>query len=100
MEARAGGEPKPFLQALGVDLLPDPGAPIEPAPYGLRLGRDALARHLAELGALGLSHVILNPARGGRPVAEVAEEIAAEVLPGFAASDPGPAPTSGPIRKG
>ncbi len=100
LEARAGGEPKPFLQALGVDLLPDPGAPIEPAPYGLRLGRDALARHLAELGALGVSHVILNPARGGRPVAEVAEEIAAEVLPGFAAANTSPPPRFGPIRKG
>lgn len=100
LEGRAGGEPKPFLQALGVDLSPDPGAPIEPAPYGLRLGRDALARHLAELGAIGVSHVILNPARGGRPAAEVAEEIAAEILPGFAAVDTRPSPTSGPTQKG
>jgi hypothetical protein len=47
-----------------------------------------------------VSHVILNPARGGRPVAEVAEEIAAEVLPGFAAANTSPPPRFGPIRKG
>lgn len=82
---RGGGDPKPFAQALNIDLEDDPAAPVTAADFGLRLGRQALARHVAALQAAGVDHVMLNPARGRRPAAEVVEELAAELVPLFAA---------------
>lgn len=81
---RGGGMPKPFAQALNIDLEEDPAAPSLPAEFGLRLGRQALARHVLELQAIGVDHLMLNPARGRRPAPEVVEELASELAPLFA----------------
>lgn len=82
---RGGGGRKPFAQALNIDLEEDPAAPAAPAEFGLRLGRQALARHVADLQAIGVDHVLLNTARGRRDPVEVIEELAAELVPLFAA---------------
>ncbi|MBR0643106.1 TIGR03571 family LLM class oxidoreductase [Plastoroseomonas hellenica] len=82
---RGDGDPKPFAQALNIDLQDDPAAPSTAAEFGLRLGRHALTRHILDLQSIGVDHLMLNPARGRRPAAEVVEELAAELVPLFAA---------------
>jgi luciferase-type oxidoreductase len=77
----APGEPRPFAQALYVDLVADADRPPWPIQLGFRLGRDALVAHLRELHELGVAHVALNLKPSRRPAAEVLEELGALVLP-------------------
>lgn len=82
LEQKAGGERKPFVQSVQLDLLADPAAPAEPLELGLRTGRNELIAYLQRLQAMGVAHVLFNLAQGrGRAPAEVLCEIGEQVLP-------------------
>ena len=81
LRERAGGEPKPFVQSLNLDLVEDPHAPAQAIELGIRAGRHALLDYLLRIEQLQVNHVLLHLARGSRPVAEVVEEIGVEIVP-------------------
>jgi luciferase-type oxidoreductase len=81
LRQRAGGQHKPFIQSLHLDLLDDPHAPAQPLPLGMRTGRLALSDYLRRMEAAGVSHVLLHLARGQRPVMDVVDELGLDVLP-------------------
>lgn len=82
LDQKAGGERKPFIQSVQLDLLADPAAPAEPLELGLRTGRNELIAYLQRLHAMGVGHVLFNLAqRQGRAPDEVLREIGQEVLP-------------------
>lgn len=56
----AGHSPKPAMQPLYVDLLPDPHSPLQGIHLGFRTGIHALREHLHELEGIGMNHVALN----------------------------------------
>ena len=89
LEQRGGGRRKPFAQSLFVDLTADPSGGPEPIFLGYRLGRLRLLEHLDQLRSLGVSHVFLNLRHSTRPVPEVVEEIASEILPRLGDLTPG-----------
>jgi luciferase-type oxidoreductase len=78
--------PTPSFRAFGVamrlDLSDDPHEPATPLSLGYRAGRQALLALLDEMRATGTHHVTLN-LNSERPVREVMEELAADVLPSF-----------------
>lgn len=82
LEQKAGGERKPFIQSVQLDLRADPAAPAEPLELGLRTGRDGLVSYLQRLQAIGVGHAMFNLAQGsGRAPADVLREIGEQVLP-------------------
>ncbi|WP_062469840.1 TIGR03571 family LLM class oxidoreductase [Variovorax boronicumulans] len=82
LRERAGGEAKPFVQSLQLDLLDDADAPAEPIELGLRAGRHALIDYLDRMEDAGVAHVLLNLARSSRrPAQDVVDELGHEVLP-------------------
>ncbi|CAN5380266.1 LLM class oxidoreductase [soil metagenome] len=81
-----GHDHKPFVQSLQLDLLEDADAKSEPLELGMRVGRRALVDYLLRLEAGGVDSVILNLVRGGRPAADVLDEIGTEILPALEAS--------------
>jgi len=81
LRERAGGEAKPFVQSLQLDLLDDADAPAEPIELGLRTGRRALVGYLDRLEDAGVAHVLLNLVRGHRPAMDVIDELGRDVLP-------------------
>ena len=78
--------PTPAFRAFGVamrlDLSDDPHEPATPLSLGYRAGRHALLALLDEMRETGTHHVTLNLG-SERPVREVMEELAADVLPMF-----------------
>lgn len=78
----AQGAAKPFIQSMQLDLVESPSVQPEPLDLGMRTGRHALVDYLRRLKALGVGHVLLNLSSGGRPVAEVMQELGEEVIPG------------------
>ncbi|MEM5342812.1 TIGR03571 family LLM class oxidoreductase [Paraburkholderia azotifigens] len=78
--------PTPVFRAFGVamrlDLSDDPHEPATPLSLGYRAGRHALVALLDEMRETGTHHVTLN-LNSERPVREVMEELAAELLPVF-----------------
>ncbi|MDI3328690.1 MAG: LLM class oxidoreductase [Alicyclobacillaceae bacterium] len=85
-EWAAEGEPgvfKPFAQPLPLDLAEDPDTPLEKSRMGIRVGRHGLVEHLEHLRRIGVNHVIIGLKGSRRPVDEVMEELAEEVLPRF-----------------
>ncbi|MFN9470398.1 TIGR03571 family LLM class oxidoreductase [Acidovorax sp.] len=82
LEQKAGGERKPFIQSVQLDLLPDPAAPATPLELGLRTGRNELIAYLTRMQAMGVGQVRFNLAQGHlRAPAEVLREIGEQVLP-------------------
>jgi luciferase-type oxidoreductase len=82
LEQKAGGERKPFVQSVQLDLLADPAAPATPLELGLRTGRNELVAYLTRMQAMGVGHVLFNLAQhGGRSADEVLREIGEQVLP-------------------
>ncbi|MGJ7564523.1 TIGR03571 family LLM class oxidoreductase [Variovorax sp. GB1R11] len=81
LRERAGGEAKPFVQSLQLDLLDDAHAPAEAIELGLRTGRHALVAYLDRMEDAGVAHVLLNLVRGPRPAMDVIDELGREVLP-------------------
>lgn len=69
------------LSAFFLDLLDDANAPMEPIRLGARGGRNAIIAHFQALSAAGVDHVAVNLRQSGRPVAEVMDELAAEIVP-------------------
>ena len=78
--------PTPAFRAFGVamrlDLSDDPHEPATPLSLGYRAGRHALLALFDEMRETGTHHVTLNLG-SERPVREVMEELASDVLPMF-----------------
>ncbi|MFC3612841.1 TIGR03571 family LLM class oxidoreductase [Lutimaribacter marinistellae] len=70
-----------FISAFHLDLLGDPDAPNEPIRFGGRMGRKALIDMFQRYAAVGVDHIAVNLRQSGRPVAEVLDELASEVIP-------------------
>lgn len=85
LEAQCAQHFKPLTQSLYLDLAEDPDAAPVTIHLGLRLGRHRLLQYLAQLQALGVHHVMFNLRFSRRPVPEVLDELAREVLPLFPA---------------
>ncbi|WP_428965936.1 LLM class oxidoreductase [Micromonospora fluostatini] len=74
---------KPLFTTMVIDLDENPAAPTRPIRFGAHLGRHALVGYLRGLADAGVTHVALNLRPSRRPVDEVIQELAAEVLPHF-----------------
>jgi luciferase-type oxidoreductase len=68
-------------QAMALELLHDPNAPYEEAALGGRSGRKGLVAMFTKMREMGVHHVALNIVSAQRPVEEVMDEIASDVLP-------------------
>lgn len=79
----AAGTFRSFSSAFSLRLHEDPDAPPEPIALGYHLGRKALIDMLEQHRAMGVHHVMFNLAGTGRPVGDILEELAQEVLPLF-----------------
>lgn len=73
-----------FISAFHLDLADDPDELPTPCRFGARIGRKPFLDHLNELHGAGVDHlaVLLRPSR--RPLPEVIDELAREVLADFA----------------
>jgi luciferase-type oxidoreductase len=79
--ASATGGMRPFVNAFHLDLIDDPDAPTQPIRFGARTGRKALIEHFRALRRGGVDHMALNLRQSARPLGEVIEELALEVIP-------------------
>lgn len=85
VRTHCGDSFKPLTQSLYLDLAEDPDELPRPIHLGLRLGRRPLVQYLERLRAVGVNHVTFNLRLSQRPVPDVLEELAREVLPRFPA---------------
>lgn len=84
--SRAGAAfQKPVAQSLYVDLAGDPDEPPQPIHLGFRLGRNRLIELLRLFSQMGVNHVAFVLKFSRRPVSEVVDELAREVVPLFPA---------------
>ncbi|WP_206080266.1 LLM class oxidoreductase [Pacificoceanicola onchidii] len=81
---RAGQPPKPVLQPLYIDLLPDDASPPRPIHLGYRLGVQALRTHLKSMEEAGINHVALNLRFNQLDLEQTLRVIADQILPHFA----------------
>ena len=88
LRQKLGSARKPFVQSAQLQLLEDPAAPATPLELGLRGGSAAVRDYLQRMHALGVDHVMFNLS-GGRPAAEVIEQIGAEIIPALSAQPSG-----------
>lgn len=79
---------KPVAQSLYLDLDADPNAQPRPIHLGFSLGRNALIDLLYAFQQAGVNHVAFALKFNRRPVAEVVDELAREVVPLFPAHLP------------
>lgn len=81
LRSAAGQGRGAFISALHLDLADDPDEGVTPRRFGARLRRHAFLDHMARLQDVGGDHlaVLLRPSR--RPVPEVIDELATDVLP-------------------
>ena len=70
-----------FGQSMVLELLDNPQASYEEINLGGRTGRRGLIDALSAMREAGIHHVAFNLAALGRPLGDVMEEIAADVLP-------------------
>lgn len=84
LRQKLGSARKPFVQSAQLQLLEDPAAPATPLELGLRGGSAAVRDYLQRMHVLGVDHVMFNLS-GGRPAAEVIEQIGAEIIPALSA---------------
>ncbi len=82
--AKAGGPPKPVMQSLYVDLLPQADAEPRPIHLGFASGSRFLLSYLREIEGLGINHVALNLRFSSRDIDTVLKQLSEDVLPGFA----------------
>lgn len=93
LREHAGLDRGVFVSGFHLDLADDPIEPPTPRRFGARIGREPFLDHLRRLHEAGVNHlaVLLRPSR--RPLPEVIDELAREVLPhlrfGSAAADAG-----------
>ncbi|MBB2169715.1 TIGR03571 family LLM class oxidoreductase [Gluconacetobacter aggeris] len=71
----------PFVSAFHLDLSDRPDEAPTPFRFGGRMGRNVFLAHLAALERIGVDHLAVLLRRSRRPVAEVVDELAREVLP-------------------
>lgn len=79
----AGRNTKPFIQALALELSPDPDAIPERTGCGLRTGRRGLVTILESLAESGVNHAVLDLRATPRPAREMVAELAAHVVKRF-----------------
>jgi luciferase-type oxidoreductase len=79
----AAGEFRSFSTAFSLRLSEDPGALPEPIQLGYKLGRNALVDMLEQYRDMGVHHLMFNLTATRRPVSEILEELARDVLPLF-----------------
>ena len=81
--AAAGGQNKPVVQSLYVDLQANSGAEPRPIHLGFASGTDFLCRYLSDVCELGVNHVALNLRFNGADVEDTMKRIADDLLPEF-----------------
>ena len=81
--AEAGGQNKPVMQSLYVDLQADADAAPRPIHLGFSSGTTFLRRYLAELRGLGINHVALNLRFNSADVEDTLKRLADELLSEF-----------------
>ncbi|WP_336805196.1 TIGR03571 family LLM class oxidoreductase [Bacillus subtilis] len=74
---------KPFTQTLYIDLSENPDEEPKPIPLGYRLGRNYLLELLYKYQEIGVNHLVFVPFFARRPVEEMVQEIAEEILSYF-----------------
>lgn len=76
-----GQSPGAFVSAFHLDLADDPHEQVTPRRFGARTGRKHFIDHLHALEYAGVDHLalLLRPSR--RPISEVLDELARDVLP-------------------
>lgn len=79
----AAGKFRSFSTAFNLRLDENADAPAEPIPLGYHLGRKALGDMLEQHRAMGIHHVMFNLTDTRRPIDEILEELARDVLPLF-----------------
>jgi luciferase-type oxidoreductase len=79
---RAGrGSDGAFISAFHLDLADDPDERATPHPFGARIGRHRFLDHLEALRRVGVNHLAVLLRRSVRPIDEVLDELASEILP-------------------
>ncbi|MGR3515228.1 MAG: LLM class oxidoreductase [Paracoccaceae bacterium] len=81
--AEAGGQNKPVMQSLYIDLQPDPDADPRPIHLGFSSGTNFLRRYLSEVRGLGINHVALNLRFNRADVEDSLKRLSDELLPEF-----------------
>ncbi|MEM6480421.1 MAG: LLM class oxidoreductase [Pseudomonadota bacterium] len=81
--ADVGGQDKPVMQSLYIDLADDPNAPPKPIHLGFSAGAHFLRNYLLEVQDLGINHVALNLRFNNAPVEDTMARFADELLPAF-----------------
>ena len=79
----AAGSFRSFSSAFSLCLSDDAGAPPQAITLGYQLGRHALADMLEQHREMGVHHVMFNLTATRRPISEILEELAQEILPLF-----------------
>lgn len=70
-----------FITAFHLDLAENPDEPLQPFRFGGRAGRNAFVDHLQQLQQFGVDHLAVLLRRSARPVDDVLDELASDVLP-------------------
>jgi len=84
----AKGQGGAFITAFHLDLAENPDEPFQPFRFGGRVGRKGLLDHLDQMRAIGVDHLAVLLRRSVRPVDEVLDELAGDVLPQLGAVRP------------
>ncbi|MBE1283417.1 MAG: TIGR03571 family LLM class oxidoreductase [Rhodobacteraceae bacterium] len=79
----AGGQNKPVMQSLYVDLLSDPNAKPHPIHLGFSSGSTYLKHYLSEVQSLGINHVALNLRFNQADTEDTMKRLADDLLPEF-----------------
>lgn len=79
----AGGNPKPAVQSLYIDLAEDPDTPAQPIHLGFRSGINHLRAYLDSLQKIGVNHVALNLRFNQADTEKTMERLADQILPAF-----------------
>lgn len=75
-----------FITAFHLDLAENPNEPFKAFRFGGRIGRNAFVGHLDQLRTVGVDHVAVLLRHSRRPVDEVLDELAGDVLPHLSAT--------------
>lgn len=81
--AASGGQNKPVMQSLYVDVQADATAKPRPIHLGFASGTDFLRQYLAQIQSFGINHVALNLRFNSADVEDTMKRIADDLLPEF-----------------
>ncbi|MEM9371791.1 MAG: LLM class flavin-dependent oxidoreductase, partial [Pseudomonadota bacterium] len=79
----AGGEDKPVMQSLYIDLMSEPDTAPRPIHLGFQSGTAFLRSYLEEIRSLGVNHVALNLRFNRADIRATLTRLSEELLPGF-----------------